>query len=552
MKTFMVILIILLFTSSIPAAAYLPNEIEWAPAVESTLYKGNTLTNGPYMAKAQEFSSPVQGHKNTNGEIIPDTPVDPMVYLEVYKDGNFLREVLVTMQSGSDIDPDYEVMISGMGFLSGNSKEWVQEYYKPWAKVAISLRGKPELEATVSTDKSTYTSGSNQIITATVTVNNKGDAVAKNVEVTLNIDELKLRGGSTDQLHQVYMELKKGESKSFEVVLIVPDLLDQKSYNLAVDAKGFDVKNLEYKSEGTSSLIVAIKQDYFTVSKSIKNRIYLKDTIMVGLTIANSGTYDMTDIVLMDSMNPNFELKSDTPLFWNIPVLHPGEWKDLVYSIKPLETSLTGHAIPAATAGFTVNGRQYNISSDTTTVLVNGPKIIINKTIDKKNANISEDVAVNVSIKNIGNIATRIEATDFLPDSVSLVSGSISLDSTFLELNTPVGFSYIIRLNTWEDIELPAAIANYTGVEYRGMTRSSVESERPIITLINLTRNSSTPNLTPNVPEVQSGAVSPTSSNISQIATSESTPVTPGFSIVFGIIVVICVAVFIRNLSSLL
>jgi uncharacterized repeat protein (TIGR01451 family) len=499
------------------------------------------------MVKALQFPSPVQGYKNGKGEIIPDTPVDPMVYLEVYKDGNFLREVLLTMQSGPDIDSDYEVRISGMGFLSGNSKEWVQEYYNPWAEVAISLRGKPKLEATVSTDKSTYTSSSSQVITAKVSVTNNGDAVAKNVEVTLNIDDLKLRGGSTDQLHHTYMELKKGETKSFEVILIVPDLLDQKSYNLTVDTKSFDVKNLEYKSEGKASIIVAIKQDYFTVSKSIKDRIYLKDIIMVRLTIGNSGTYDMKDIVLMDSTNPNFELKSDTPMFWNIPVLHPGEWKDIGYSIKPLETSLTGFAIPAATAGFTVNGRQYNISSDTTTVLVNGPKIIINKTAEKENANISDDVTVTVSIKNIGNIPTRIEAMDFLPENVSLVSGSTTLESTFLELNTPVGFSYIIRMNTWEDIELPAAVARYTGVEYRGMTRSSVESERPRITLINLTGNSSDPILTPNINEVRSEATSSTPSATSQIATSESTPVTPGFSIVFGIIVAICVAVFMRK-----
>ena len=91
MKNFAIILLVLLYTSSIPAAAFLANEIEWAPAVEGTLYRGNNFTNGPYMVKAREFSSPVQGYKNGKGEIIPDTPVDPMVYLEVYKDGNFTK-----------------------------------------------------------------------------------------------------------------------------------------------------------------------------------------------------------------------------------------------------------------------------------------------------------------------------------------------------------------------------------------------------------------------------------------------------------------------------
>ena len=355
---------------------------------------------------------------------------------------------------------------------------------------------------------------------------NKGDAIARNVDVTLNIDELKLRGGTTDQLHQIYMELKKGESKSFEVILIVPDLLDQKSYDFNVDTKSFDVKNLEYKSAGKASIIVAIKQDYFTVSKTIsKSRIYLNDIIMVRLTVGNNGMRDMNDIVLRDSINPNFELKSDTPLFWNIPVLHPGEWKDLEYSIKPLETSLNRFYNSRCRSRIHSKWQaiQHFLGS-ILTLLVNGPKIVINKTVDKKIANISEDVTVTVSIKNIGNIPTRIEARDFLPESVSLVSGSTSLESTFLELNTPVGFSYVIRMNTWDDIELPAAVANYTGVEYRGMTRSSIKSERPYISLIDPTKNSSTPVLTPNIPEVQYEATPLPPSNTSSTATSESTP----------------------------
>ena len=122
MKKFVVLLIILWFASSFPAAAFITEEIEWAPAVEGTLYKGNTLTNGPYMVKAVQFPSPVRGFKNFKGEIIPETSVDPMVYLEVYKDGNFLKEALLTMQSGPELDPDYEVKISGTEFSSGKFK----------------------------------------------------------------------------------------------------------------------------------------------------------------------------------------------------------------------------------------------------------------------------------------------------------------------------------------------------------------------------------------------------------------------------------------------
>ncbi|MCX9028672.1 MAG: hypothetical protein OIN86_10915 [Candidatus Methanoperedens sp.] len=554
MNKFVVLLIILWFASFFPVAAFSTNEIEWAPAVEGTLSRGSTLTNEPYMVKAVQFPSPVAGYKNFKGEIIPETSVIPMVYLDVYKNGTFIKEALLTMQSGPELDSDYEFKISATEFLPGNSKEWVQEYYNPWAKVAISLRGKPKLDVTVTTEKASYTSSSDQIITATVNIKNNGDAIAKNVDVILNADELYLRGGNPGQLHQLYIELKKGEIKSYEVVFSVPDVVDQETYNLSADTKSFDVKDLEYRSKGSVSITVSPKQNYYSVSKAFsKNRIYLNDIIMVRLNIANNGAQDMTEIILTDTINPNFELKSISPLTWNIPVLKPGEWKDIGYSIKPLETNINGFTFPEVNAQFKANNKQYNISSNTSTVIVNGPKIIINKTLDKQIVNISEDVTVTVTVQNIGNIATRTEVKDFIPENVSLVSGSTSLDSTFLELNTPIGFSYIIRINTGENIELPAAIANYTGVEYGGMTRSSIKSGRPVITVIdpaiNRSINNAIPTLTPNIQETNSGE-----STLPQVTSSpppepSPTPVTPGFDIFLGIIILLFAAVF-RTLTK--
>ena len=97
-----------------------------------------------------------------------------------------IKKLLLTMQSGPELDPDYELKISATEFLSGNSKEWVYEYYKPWAKVAISLRGKPKLDVSVTTEKASYTSSSDQIITAKVVIKNNGDAIARNIDVILN------------------------------------------------------------------------------------------------------------------------------------------------------------------------------------------------------------------------------------------------------------------------------------------------------------------------------------------------------------------------------
>jgi uncharacterized repeat protein (TIGR01451 family) len=553
MKKYVPVLIIILWSVALASAAsFSQGDIEWAAAVSGTLYKGSTLTKGEYMVKAVQFPSPVPGVKDINGNILPETDVEPMVLLEIYKSGVLIKELIMNLQSEAYIDPDYEAKVSATGFPAKNARGWVYEYYTvepPWATVSIQLRAKPKLEAKVATDKSAYTSYNDQIITATVTATNSGDARAKNVDVYLNIGELKLRGGDISQLHQYIPTLEKGASQSFSVILVVPELIDQKSYTLSADAKGFDIKGLEYRPANTSTTItVSPKQNYFTISKGVsKDRIYLPETVVVRVTVANGGMYDIYNIHVNDSMNEKFELKSNTSSQWDIPVLKPGEEWGTSYSIKPLETNINGFTIPAASAQFTVNNKPYSASSKAPTVIVNGPKIMLNKTVDKSAVNISEDVTVTVSINNIGNIATKAEVKDPLPDGTSLVNGSTSLASTFLESNTPQVFNYTIRMNKEGEIELPAAIANYTGIEYKGTTRSVLSSERPVITVIDPSKIAPTPTGTPTPTGITPKPQGTTATSPAGTPEPTPTPITPGFEVVFTVIVLIFAAVYRRK-----
>lgn len=539
------ILIIILWSAiNAAAASFSPNDIEWASPVSGTLYKGGTLTAGEYMVRAVQFASPVQGYKDINGKVVPETPVEPSVLLEIYKNGVLIKEIIMGLQSEPYIDPDYEVKVSASEFTSRNATEWVFEFYNPWATISIQPRGQPELEVTVTTDKTEYTSYSAQVITAKVEIKNSGEAKAKNVDVNLNIGELKLRGGGIAQLHQYYYQVEKGMSQNFEVILDVPELIDQKSYTMSADSKGYDVKGIEYNATTSASVAVSPKQNFITISKAVRDRMYLQNTATVTITVSNGGMYDVYNLHVTDSMNENFELKSDASFQWDISVLKPGQEWGTTYSIKPLEANLNGFTIPAASAQFRVNNKQYSISSNAPAVVVNGPKIILNKTVDKPVVNISEDVTVTLSLNNIGNIATRAEVTDSLPDGVSLVSGPISIPPIFLELNAPNGTSYIIRMNREGTVELPAAVANYTGVEYRGTTRSVLSSQRPVISVIDPSK------ITPGHTDTQ--ALTETAAPITQETTEATspadtllptpTPITPGFGIVLGFIVLLFAA----------
>jgi uncharacterized repeat protein (TIGR01451 family) len=548
MRFYILLIFIFLWSSVLPASSFSQSEIEWAPAVTGTLYKGNSLSNGEYTVKAVEFASPVKGFKNFKGEIVPETPVEPSVLLEIYKNGVFIREIVMTLQSEAYKDPDYEVMVSVAAFTAKSAREWVYEYYKPWAKISISLRGKPKLEYTVNFDKTTYTSNTDQTITAKVTIKNSGKGFAQFVDVIIDTAGLNLRGGDLKELHKYYVRMNKGTSQSFDIIMLVPKLIDQKSYNFSINSKYYDLKDIEYNSIFSKSITVSPQQNYFVISKAVRDRMYLKNTATVMITVSNGGIYNIYNIHINDSVHENFDLKTDPPLEWDIPMLKPGEDWRTTYNIKPMEASLTGFKIPAAIADFTVNNKPYTASSKTTTIVVNGPKMILNKTVSKSVVNISELVTVTVSIKNIGDIGTRFEAKDILPDNVNLAGGSTSLVN-WMDPNTVQKFSYNITIENEGEIELPSAVLNYTNVEYRGTTREVKSSDKPVITIVDpakprkedLQKSNSSTNPSSTSSESNSKTTPPKEGSI------EPTPMTPGFGIGFTIIILLFTAALRRK-----
>lgn len=468
-------------------------DIEWDTAVSGTLYRGDTLSSGEYKIVATQFSSPVPGIKNMQGNIVPDDTVYPMIYLSIYKDDVLVREIVMDTASEPYIDPDYEVKVTVGEFLKRNSRDWVYEYYKPWAVVSVQTRAKPKLDLEIITDKTIYTSNRDSVISVKVKVVNSGQAFIENVDVNFSVDleKLKLRGGDVRQLSQHYERMDKNAVQSFMVTFIVPNLIDEASYDMSADVKGYDIKDIEYNATRYSSVIVTPEESYIMINKAMRDRIYLDDNETVKITVSNGGMYDAYNVSVTDSMSKNFELEPYMPLQWNIPVLKSGEEWHTTYFVKPLGASLEGFSIPEATARFMVNNRQYSLSSKGPVVIVNGPIIVIDKVVSKNTSNISEDVKVTVTINNVGSIPTKAEIKDLdpLPDGVSLVSGDRYIAPTFLELNSPQRFSYIIRGDVAGKIQLPPVTVRYVAVEYRGTKWLEEKSPGPTIFFKNGTSN---------------------------------------------------------------
>ncbi|MCZ7394076.1 MAG: hypothetical protein O8C56_12255, partial [Candidatus Methanoperedens sp.] len=141
--------------------------------------------------------------------------------------------------------------------------------------------------------------------------------------------------------------------------------------------------------------------------------------------------------------------------------------------------------------------------------------------------------------------------------------------------NTPVIFNYTIRMDKEGEIKLPSAVAIYTDIGYRGTTRSVLSSERPVITVINPSKITSTPTGTPTaIKTVGPSQTTPQETTTTPEKTEESftqkiiralkelfheptanpqpkgtpeptpTPITPGFDFVFALIVLIIAALY--------
>jgi hypothetical protein len=103
-----------------------------------------------------------------------------------------------------------------------------------------------------------------------------------------------------------------------------------------------------------------------------------------------------------------------------------------------------------------------------------------------------ESVVVDVTIKNVGNAGTKIEVADTLPDSAFLKEGTMSLKN-WSDAGSVHNFRYTMIMDKEGNIELPAAVGNYTDVEYKGMVRSATSSDKLVITVIDPKKVTPTP-----------------------------------------------------------
>jgi hypothetical protein len=144
-----------------------------------------------------------------------------------------------------------------------------------------------------------------------------------------------------------------------------------------------------------------------------------------------------------------------------------------------MQPSEGGYVISAAVAKWSWDGRAYTAHSNSPGITVYGPKIGLSKRVDPETIEGGGIVAVEILVKNTGNVLASIDVADPLPEGAVLIDG-VPGGKVVLAAGESHTFGYNMRMNRAGSVELPPAVAHFVDThDYDG----TVVSEKTSITV---------------------------------------------------------------------
>ncbi len=453
------------------ASAFEISKLQWSGGISDTLKRGEVISYNGYSVKVVAFPPPAESDKYIEK---PSEPVEPYVGLNISKNGSFINTTVLKLEE-SYISPDGELRVTAKELPSKSAIEWLFQSYNPWATIELSPRGIPSLEISIDTDKSKYTPSQDSEITATVSLENTGSADAFNIDMDIKT-ELPIKRGS---LKYHYERIGKGESITETITFALPLLTEEKIYSIFANASGYDALNIPYTAQLTQTISTAVDPKWsMSLRKSAHDKMYLKDSVMISLSLKNNGKHDIKNVSIKDSLPNGFKLVSNVSLQWVVNISAGGEW-DYRYLIKPQEPSTEGVLFPPATAQFKIRNELYGIRSNQPKIVVYGSKVVLDKQTDVSEINPGDTVTVTVTAENTGNTPTKVIIKDQLPEDATIISGSTDHEE-FLEANKIASFSYTLKTGSTYPIKLPPATAQYYELGTKGEKISTESRELEI------------------------------------------------------------------------
>lgn len=103
----------------------------------------------------------------------------------------------------------------------------------------------------------------------------------------------------------------------------------------------------------------------------------MDETAYVSLIMRNTGPYALNSVRFTDPQTGDLEVKGEVQTEKTVSLSAQETTTVLEYALKPIKPGK--FKLPKATANFKVDGREYTFESDTPTIVVNGPYIVLEK-----------------------------------------------------------------------------------------------------------------------------------------------------------------------------
>lgn len=124
------------------------------------------------------------------------------------------------------------------------------------------------------------------------------------------------------------------------------------------------------------------------------------------------------------------------------------------------------YRIPPARATWERGGEAYMEYSAGAVIKMEGPFVIVEKSVDRTNVEIGEIVNITTTITSSGTIPVNISLEDVLPDNSTLVMGELERFAGSMKPGDTKSFTYAVRMNTLGQIPIPLPQVKIFGRAY--------------------------------------------------------------------------------------
>ncbi|MDP3106103.1 MAG: hypothetical protein Q8M95_16040 [Candidatus Methanoperedens sp.] len=327
----------------------------------------------------------------------------------------------------------------------------------------------------------------NEQIPVELTVTNHGDAESHDNVVYIDTDGLIIEEGMAYyQLPSLSGKNQKNlagpSSHNIKMKLKFPYPPKKLNYTIHAYVKGvkegvtyyYDATNIitllpsvKLQKSATKESMLPSRQEVERIYHSIDaNEIYRwlqGGEVYVSIGVTNYQNHEIKGLKLTDS--PGRQLIVDNQsLAWTFD-LKPFEAKEFKYRVKALRPGT--FRLPPAELTYSDLNRTWSLFSTTPSTEVHGPCVQVYKKPDSPVIPPGSNVTINVTIRNSGDMPSRVKIMDMIPENSTFIGGILYYEGVLAPKDSAI-ISYNISIETEGQVQLPAPSMFINGREDTG------------------------------------------------------------------------------------